>query len=363
MVRLAFSNDFKLHTFYSGLLGYKGPIWNRDIDRHPSEDLLLSLHRHTGQPIPRLQQLALNSYSGILFDALPAFGNAKWILPVGIFHRERRRAGMQFCPLCLQSDAVPFYRKQWRLGLYVLCVVHQCVIEQNCASCGKPIAYHRHGVGRQKAILEQALLFCAHCGFDLRLTGPAYFHSPDEKLHRRLISIISASEEDIWDCGGLTPPFSIPFFRGVHTLLGMLMGRHAKRIVPYLSASSGIHIRPFERRHAEFELLSASDRLGLVLMVAWMLVDWPGRFIEACRRGRLTRSRVSDDVELLPYWLASVVDEFLDNRIYLPSDREAAEAAKYLRSQGLKVTANALGKILGLGPDCARRAQRKLRLG
>lgn len=103
MVRLAFANGFPLHSFYSALPGYKAPIWNRDTDRHPSPALLETLSRFTDQLLPDLQALTLSAYDGILLKQLPAIGDAFWIPPVGVFHRTRKRTGIQYCPLFMAS--------------------------------------------------------------------------------------------------------------------------------------------------------------------------------------------------------------------------------------------------------------------
>lgn len=362
MVRLAFANGFKLHTFYSGLLGYKGPVWNRDIDRHPSEKLIFLLSSQTGQSARRLHQLTLASFESVLFESLPSIGNGSLILPVGVFHRVRRRTGMQYCPLCLNSDSVPFYRKTWRLAVHVLCPVHQCVMEEHCPSCLAPIAYHRHGVGREREVLQNALWYCSHCGFDLRLSLPRELIWPDENSRLNLLKIISACNGGQWNCGGMTPSFSLLFFKGLRILLGLIHGRHGHRILPGLATSIGIDARlPLKGSHMEFEFLNVGDRLQLLLMVSWLLLDWPSRFVELCRAGRLTRSRVSDDVNSLPFWLAAVVNEFLDNRIYQPSDQEVIEAVRYLQATHKRVTVAALRDVLGLGNDRAASERRKWR--
>ena len=39
MVRLAISNGWPFHTFYSKLLGLESPIWSRDIDKYAIESV------------------------------------------------------------------------------------------------------------------------------------------------------------------------------------------------------------------------------------------------------------------------------------------------------------------------------------
>lgn len=359
MVRLAFANGFPLHTFYANLLGYRAPIWNRDTDRHTSMALLSLLGRYTGQPLSALHALTLDAYEGVLFEQLPTIGIAPWILPVGVLHRLRRRAGMQFCPLCLLSDAIPYYRRSWRLALHPVCVQHRCVMQEYCPSCHEPVAYHRHGVGRGKKISDQALQCCHLCGCDLRCAQPAYVDWPDPLSWQSLSKMICSFEQGGWNCGPLTPPCGVPFFSGLRVLVGVVNGRHGMRLRERLSDILGVS---FDNRdpahHMEFELLGASERSKLLLATSWLLADWPCRFVSMCAECAFTRSRLAEDVRGLPFWLASVADEYLDRRLYLPNASEVVAAGNYLRCCGENVTPRTLGLALGLPRDSAKAAWR-----
>lgn len=352
MVRLAFANGFMLHTFYDKLLGYRAPIWSRDTDRDPPLALLTLLARHTGHTVTELQSLTLLSYQGQLFER-PVTGHWSWVRPVGVYHRERKRAGMQFCPLCLAQSPVTYYRLKWRLALYVVCEHHQCVMEERCPECLAPIAFHRHGIGRRKAIDDEALRFCSLCHFDLASMDPVFCSWPDEATWQRLQSLIAAIEQATWDCGPLTPPCSVPFFMGVRTLISVLNGHNGERLRRLLGNTIGVEI-PWHApgQHDEFEYQSPSARLILLLAVTWLLVDWPERFLSLCAQARFTRSRLAERVDRLPFWLAYVANTHLDRRRYLPNPVETQSAGHYLQAQGLAVTPRVLVSILGLTADC-----------
>ncbi|MBV8273393.1 MAG: TniQ family protein [Cupriavidus sp.] len=359
MVRLAFANGFPLHTFYANLLGYRAPIWNRDTDRHPSPALLEVLGRCTGQPLLTLRALTLSAYDGILFEQLPMIGNASWILPVGVLHRTRRRAGMQFCPLCLRCDADPYYRRSWRLAIHARCEHHQCVMEQYCPSCCEPVAYHRHGIGRGRVISDQALRFCHRCGFDLGRKQPIYLDWPDVVSSRSFDEMMHHFERGAWKCGYLTPPCAVPFFAGLRALVSVIIGRYGQRLRSQLSNTLGLSLDTcYVGRRVEFEYLGALERLKLLLAVSWLLEDWPSRFIAMCGACRFTRSRLAEEVRTLPFWLASVADEYLDNRPYLHNADEIYAACSYLLAQQRSVTRGALGHVLGLSKDSANTALR-----
>ncbi|MCD5330570.1 TniQ family protein [Chromobacterium piscinae] len=352
MVRLAFANGFMLHTFYDKLLGYHTPIWSRDIDRDPPLPLLTLLARHTGHLAAELQALTLLSYQGQLFER-PATGHWSWVRPVGVYHRERRRPGMQFCPLCLAHSPESYYRLKWRLALYVVCEHHQCVMEECCPACRTPIAFHRHGIGRRKAVDDQALQLCSRCDFDLASMSPVFCAWPDPPSWQRLRHLIAAIEHSTWHCGPLTPPCSLPFFIGVRALIGVLSGRNGRQLRQHLEDALGVAI-PWHApgQHNEFEYQPPATRLILLLAIAWLLEDWPSRFLSLCAQARFTRSRLAEHVDQLPFWLASVADIHLDRRRYLPNAAEIRNAGRYLQAHRLEVTPRALVNLLGLTPDC-----------
>lgn len=357
MVRLAFANGFPLHTFYANLLGYRAPIWNRDTDRHPSSTLLDMLSRKTGQSSLTLQALTLSAYEGILFEQLPKIGNAPWVLPVGVFHRTRRHAGMQFCPLCLQCDADPYYRRSWRLALHVMCERHQCLMEEYCPSCHEPVAYHRHGVGRGKEVSGQLLRLCHRCGFDLCRTPPKYPDWPDSSSLQSFSEMTRHVMQDVWECAPLEQACPIVFFAGLHALVSVVSGRHGRQLRHRLGNILGCCFdTQYAASHVEFEHLGVLVRLRLLLAVAWLLRDWPRRFVSICAECGFTRSRLAEDVRALPYWLASVADGYLDNRRYTPNIDEIFAAGSYYLRTHRSVTPTALGSLLGLPRDAANTA-------
>ncbi|WP_373275388.1 TniQ family protein [Pandoraea commovens] len=359
MVRLAFSNGFPLHTFYANLLGYKAAIWNRDTDRHPSMALLEVLARRTGQSISAMRALTLSAYDNILFSQLPPVGNASWILPVGVHHRNRRRAGMQFCPLCLRSDTDPYFRRSWRLALHAMCGCHRCVMAEYCPACREPVAYHRHGIGRDRVIPDRALSLCHRCGFDLRETQPVYSDWPDLRSLQSFSDLITYSAQGEWDFGRLTPACPLLFFVGLRALISAIGGHHGQRLRRWLGDTFHCCFNPqCSANHIEFERLGASERLRLLLAAVWLLNDWPSRFVEMCAECEFTRSRLAEQVSALPFWLASVADEYLDNRHYMPNADEIFSAGSYLRAHCQSVTPRTLGALLDLSRDCASTAWR-----
>lgn len=353
MVRLAFSNGLPLHTFYSSLLAYKYPIWSRDSDRHPPKALLEILQDHTAQPLSKLGSLTLGHYEGFLFESLPLNGDVSWLLPAGIYHRTRRRAGLQFCPICLRNDFEAYYRRSWRLALCSVCKDHNCLMMEHCPVCSSLVAFHRHGIGRLKPIRENALRFCHFCGFDLGETEPISVCWFDDTSKQGISSLLNMLERSDWDGGPLQLGSSLSFFNGFRNLLGAVSGRNGAKVRAVIGQQ--IHTRIDCEPRQFFEYQHATFRCKILAAGMWLLDDWPSRFVDIFSHANFTRSRFVDNIHALPFWLETQINQNLDTRPYLPSPDEFASAISYLHDHNMALSTENLSNLLGVKRDVARR--------
>lgn len=90
--------------------------------------------------------------------------------------RYKRRRRSRFCPLCLQEDEIPYFRMEWRLKLCVSCPIHECLLEEDCHSCRRPITLPINLIVKvsDKRPLE-SLANCPSCGVQLTKVSPAFF--------------------------------------------------------------------------------------------------------------------------------------------------------------------------------------------
>lgn len=154
--------NYNFTQFYFGAL----PIWNRDLDLNPSQILIDKLAQITPLSKLEIDQLFLSSYIGsyvpqINFDAVN-----RYILPLGIYHRIRRKNGQLFCPSCL-NNSVPYYKKTWRLVFSLVCSECQVELFDRCSKCLSPIMFYRLDVGKLKPIEDLDLRCCWNCGYNL----------------------------------------------------------------------------------------------------------------------------------------------------------------------------------------------------
>lgn len=143
--------------------------WTRDLDRGLSIERMDVLVAKSGLGHQQLEEATLRP---IVQAIAPHLVNRRvawpWILAQGSRNR-RRFGGLQYCPRCLEDDALPYFRQQWRLAWHIGCDRHGCLLADHCGHCLAPVEPHRC---RARDGVQTR---CPSCGDDLRLnrTSPA----------------------------------------------------------------------------------------------------------------------------------------------------------------------------------------------
>lgn len=137
LARGALRTGVSAHTFGRRLVGDEA-LWTRDIDCTVSAQLLQRMAEETGIAPERLRAATLLPERSAM-----ASGSAitPWLLALGIFHRKRKRHGLQYCPHCLLESG--HFRRDWRFAFSVWCETHHRALLDQCVSCATPVAPHR----------------------------------------------------------------------------------------------------------------------------------------------------------------------------------------------------------------------------
>jgi hypothetical protein len=354
MVRLSLENGWHLHTFYKVILGYQKPIWNRDIDKYPHIDLIECLSHASGMSVNKITDMSLQCYYGILFHGNPSAANLRWILPVGIYHRRRRRPGQQFCPLCLKEYRCSYYRKYWRLAFYTVCHKHRCLLLDVCPECVNPLEFNRLGIGSKHEKIPQIDIgLCHKCGFELCQSPTEGIHHLSSEITNPYMGMLSqfiTGDEQNTDKGIAIP---LSYYEGLRYLVKMILHPYSSEFRSfYLHRFTNLEELKVEKGSA-YEYQSANTRRHVAMMACWLVDNWPENFDYVCRLNLLFRSAISDNISHLPYWVGSVLQKYLPNKIYTLSDVELSEAITYLEKQHNVPSASSLARLLGIGKDSA----------
>lgn len=75
-------------------------------------------------------------------------------------HQNWNGAALQFCPACL-SEAVPYFRRGWRLAFWRVCHVHCLALLDACSRCGSAVRFD------ELFPADRGICLCRNCGEDL----------------------------------------------------------------------------------------------------------------------------------------------------------------------------------------------------
>lgn len=298
MVRIAHAHRLSAQIFYDRTIGHDHPIWSRDIDRQPPLWLLQLLAQRTGKRLAEIQTLALTDYEGSVFERQRSFGLQEWILPLLKYHRIHRGFGMQFCPLCLKEDAIPYFRKVWRLALYTFCPAHGVILHDRCPQCGNGVSFHRQRDGDWPLRGFVALSFCTHCGFDLATAPvrPVTIWSADILRNRQYVLSKLAgcqNENDRWNSS---------MFVILHHLCALLAWKDGDRLLEYVIKQSGMPAATLSREGRTIEHRPPAERYFLLDAACWLLGDYPHRLRNVWTSGTMPCSQLLRNKHKLPWW-------------------------------------------------------------
>ena len=298
--RVAYGNSSKLHTFCH--LKWPGlQIWNRDLDSLGSRSFINDLCVMTGTAENRGHATSLRSLEGIVFDRLRLTGLTRWILPLGIYHRTRRRSGQQWCPSCLKEGKAPYYRRAWRLGFSTTCSSHGYVLADRCHQCALPASPHR---GEDP--------YCSHCFTDRRdhptMFGDALTLQLEHRMRATWLGPPSAMPE--LGCG-----HPLSYFALVRQILSIVTSNpRASRLRDVVCREHGLDPAPpiFESKLPMPEFLPVIERHRMMAIVARLLQGWPFKFAALCAEAGMWRSwAIRGNSGVLPFAYDAVIDTYL----------------------------------------------------
>lgn len=281
--RLAHSNGLKVQTLADRLFGYPSSFWARDQDKLASQQVIEALAEVTGQDSEDLLRLTLRPYGDYLYGRHNPFGNTRWILPLGVYHRTRRH-GLQFCPLCLRSD-VPYFRKYWRLSFYVECDHHHVMMQNACPNCKAPVMFHRTELGHRHRRGYPPTANCYCCGFDLSWSGPQSYAWADQQAMLMTQALIFCHFQSHVVLQHRHFDSAQTFFDGLYLLCNRLgsaqgAGDLYEWVQQWLRPGN---IAPINRGVNRFEDRSILERTSILEAAVWLLCDWPNRLATATR--------------------------------------------------------------------------------
>lgn len=292
--------DQPIHRFCRIEFGPNVSIWTRDTDRNISKEVLEILSKKSGVQIHTIENMLLGSYQGTVFEKHNPKGASKWILPIGVYHRIRNRFGQQWCPLCLATDPIPYYRRQWRMAFSSCCLKHGRLLRDRCYYCASPCMPHRGN-----------FLDCSKCKRSLlnqyQSKAESVAMQAEYILYKRSLDGLTTLDHKTY----INP---IVYFDIWHRLLGVM---HSSKRAPELRRQvsklrGGIEIlETAQKTDNLFEYLGPRDRHSLIGLTSNIITGWPFMLVGLCAESRVWSSCILKDMNPVRHELWKVAKHYL----------------------------------------------------
>lgn len=342
-LRISHTNVVRAEGMVSSVFKVGHPIWNRDIDRGDAPEVLARLGRCMDVPVEALIRSTLRSFEGLLADEVARSARTPGIIPLSVFHRTRRAAGLMFCPECLRASDGSYYRKQWRIAYFSACARHGCVLLERCPGCDAPLAPHRSDMrpGTHLGPSSTVHVCCWRCGLNFSEVHAVTAGAGETLLARCAEKALADGNFSLGEMIIRSPAF----FLGVHALC-LAAWRQLRG----------------DARANTFEQEDIPTRSEILERVGDWLADWPEVFVRHARQNRFSASSIALSRRSLPFWLDIVVRErLLVKRAPILPD-EAAAGVEQLERRYVPITLNNLRKVMGRSID-SRHLPDRLRTG
>lgn len=312
MIRLAHGHGYKTEKMCRMLFGRQHAIWCRDIDKLAPDWVLSKMSLVTGASRDRAVQTTLPDYAGFVADEINSNGNSSWVVPSHVYHRQRIRPSLMYCPICLKNDEVPFFRRIWRLAFVTTCSTHGVNLLDACPECGAAVVPHRVDIGPDAVLpRDRSLIRCWKCGYDLRTASTASCSIALLTFTKQLEEVVRNGFVTIGDNIGL---HSVLYFEGLRVVV---------RFAVKLCGLKSVHI----------ELMSLANRRSVMSEVSTLIATWPVNFLEALIQRKTRYSDLASPREILPFWIEKCVHTLKQHQRANWNSKEIAEVARVIVSR------------------------------
>lgn len=327
VIRLAHGHGYKTEKMCRMLFGRHHSIWCRDIDKLAPKWVLSKLCQVTGTTMDRAEKTTLSAYAGFVAGHINSNGDCPWIVPSHVYHRQRTRPGLMYCPICLKCDEVPFFRRIWRLAFITTCSVHGVSLLDSCPQCGGAIIPHRVDIGPDASMpRDRWLLRCWKCGYDLRTTPTTGCDTGLQLFTRQLEEVVDAG---FLALGSNPNLHSVPYFAGIRV------------VVRFAAKLRGM-------RGAAIEHMPLIDRQAVMLDVSKLMASWPVNFLDAVRQSKTRYSDLAGSREILPFWIEESVRDVKRHQHPDWTTAEIAEVARIIVNRDGRLSGNTARNTYGV---------------
>lgn len=339
--------------FANGFWRFPQPTGSRsqtDPDRLPSIEEQRWISEQCGIDQAKLAALCLEATLAS-FQTRSVFSpRLRWLLAIG----EKQRpslCGPMFCPECLRTDQVPYFRVHWRYAFLTECPEHHVPFLNACPGCGGPIwpASLKY-LTKQKP--WQAISTCPLCEFDLKAASTEA--KTQVTVSSRLWEMASAGTV-LEEYAHIQSQPS--FFDGLWVFCQLLLRSSNRKLLAFIPNYMNAVPSPNKVGPELVEGLSLNERRETITAAYWLLADWPNRFLSVSEKGGLSKAAFLPTAAVNPPWLTDLIDEHLTLHRTGITKGEVVQAINTLQSEGITVSKSSVRRFLGVSESNAINAE------
>lgn len=288
-------------------------IWKSDIDTQLSNKSIGSLLSAVEIKREDLDKTLISLNCDHFYPHLNDSKQIKWVLNIGV-HQRGRKSSIQYCPLCISTDAVPYFRTYWRFGFLTSCHIHDICFLDSCYSCGALIDLVRYDKKNDSYFNQIDYLKCSQCSFDLREAPKIRPHHHELKANQEHFKLLTKGYGSV---GNLHFNYSHIYYDGFKRIMSFLLcSKKGAEIFKYIVDINNldknlVDDRYLVRQHSEPEHLRLSMRKVSIIFSYYIMKDWPVSFIEICKEFGITKRLIYSPHLNYPFWLQKVLDSKL----------------------------------------------------
>ncbi len=343
--------------------GYKFfPLFEKELRRSDhdvgrSSDVLKWLAWSFDVAEETLKSMTLESFSLVALGPVGTRRHPEWLL------RSRYSSGALafgpvYCPLCLHSDQVPYFRLSWRLGFLTTCEVHHCRLLDRCPTCGAGV-WPSWSTQASSPKYPDTFERCFQCGASL---GTRSVLHDDPSVAIQLLSMIRTGTAQLTD--GVVVSAE-EYLRAISGIAGLFLRNRSHRQIrkspgPFVELTQMFD--DTDRPHNLLDL-TVEERGPLVNAAAYLLAEWPSRLIDFCVSANVTAEHFSPQRAQLPPWFDAIVKDSLSLQKRGITHADVTATTRLLQAQGVAVTKAELCRRLGSQATAISCLQLRRRVG
>ena len=243
-----------------GIDGCRRPEWWR----RPTATELAAIANKSGLALRRVRAMTLSGWAEARADERHERFGAPG------FWRQRSRAAtvrpLAMCIQCLADDDEPFIRTDWMIGWIAVCTTHRTILATHCPACGASLSLP--GLDARRAVKVGR---CSRCDRLLDQSGMKPTLGAVCEVQERLLALKRVGASDLPGIGRIEWGTFVGLVDLVLSALWRPRASHARERL-FARVVCDIGLDSESRLHIDWP-----SNHGAMLILAWLLADWPKR--------------------------------------------------------------------------------------